>query len=311
MATTSPHRNGSTDAEAVERLDDAFRSLADERQRGLCRYLRADDRDAVPLDDLVDVLVDGTEESTATQEARTEATVDLLQCRLPALERAGVVDYCPAERSVEYCGGTLVETLLSAADACVGRGSALDRDEPDDAAESGDVEDGNVEDGDVENDAIDRSAERDRIVLDLLDEHASMTLADLADEVAERDHGVSVADVDPETVLDIYLDLAATHVPRLAEDYLVRYDEERDVVSLVGHGPDVTVDLSVERTADGAEAAEVDPQGSAPGSNGGVTVALSGETVDLLSRVAQTERSADGPVSYDDRIRAALSELDG
>lgn len=317
MTTTSPDRNGRTDRPTDATLDGVMRLLADPRQRALCRFLDADDRDSVPFDDLVDVLVDESvdagaldrstptdgespevETGTATA-TRAEATVDLVQCRLPTLDRAGVVDYCPAERTVRYRGGATVETLLRTADAL----SEGEREKEEEKA----VAAGDRADGAERDLAVDRR----RIVLDLLDEHASLTLADLADEVAERDHDASITQIDADAVLDVYLDLATEHVPRLAAEYLVRYDEERELVSFVGRDSDATVDRSAERGTGPTTEREPDSAGQ-PGTadDGGASVTLSEETVELLRRVAPAERSADGPASYDDRIRAALSRLE-
>lgn len=57
-------------------------------------------------------------------------------------------------------------------------------------------------------------------------------LADLADQVAVREHGTPISEIPAETVKRIYLSLYHTHIPKLADADLLRYDQERDAVAL-------------------------------------------------------------------------------
>lgn len=76
------------------------------------------------------------------------------------------------------------------------------------------------------------SNRRRRYLLDCLAEHGySLTLADLADEVAAREHDAQVKAVPEEEVLRIYLTLYHQHVPKLAEADVVRYDQDGDLVA--------------------------------------------------------------------------------
>lgn len=75
--------------------------------------------------------------------------------------------------------------------------------------------------------------QRRRYVLHCLREHAtSMTLSDVADEVAALEHETPVDDVPAEAVERIYLSLYHSHVPKLADANVVEYDPERDTVAL-------------------------------------------------------------------------------
>ncbi|WP_436910634.1 DUF7344 domain-containing protein [Halosimplex marinum] len=70
-----------------------------------------------------------------------------------------------------------------------------------------------------------------RYVVETLERHdCELTLADLADEVARREHDRPVSEIDSETVSELYLALYHTHVPKLAEGDAVRYDQESDTV---------------------------------------------------------------------------------
>jgi hypothetical protein len=57
-----------------------------------------------------------------------------------------------------------------------------------------------------------------------------MTLADLADEVAERERDTRLPELSPETVQRVYLSLYHSHVPRLTEAGVAGYDQEGDLV---------------------------------------------------------------------------------
>ena len=97
-------------------------------------------------------------------------------------------------------------------------------------------------------DALDRStvhdllsSERRRHVLDCLDDHGSLTLPDLADEVAAREHDEPFQYVPEDAVLTIYLSLYHTHVPKLEAAAVVSYDQDSDVIALAD---DATVSAS-------------------------------------------------------------------
>jgi hypothetical protein len=66
----------------------------------------------------------------------------------------------------------------------------------------------------------------------LLEHGTPMTLADLADEVAEQEHGAAITELSGEAVKRIYLSLYHTHVPKLVENGVAEYSQERDMVAL-------------------------------------------------------------------------------
>ncbi len=71
---------------------------------------------------------------------------------------------------------------------------------------------------------------RRRRALHYLERHRELSLATLADEVAECEAGVPLREVDEETVKAVYLSLYHTHVPKLEDAGVVAYDQERDWV---------------------------------------------------------------------------------
>ena len=60
-----------------------------------------------------------------------------------------------------------------------------------------------------------------------------MALADLADEVAIRENEAPLTEISAEEVKRIYMSLYHTHIPKLADADLVRYDQECDSVILL------------------------------------------------------------------------------
>ena len=83
---------------------------------------------------------------------------------------------------------------------------------------------------------------RRRILL-CLEEHVSLTLADLADELAIWEGADSLEDVPPAEVRDLYMDIYQRHLPELEDEGWLVYEQERDLVSLPGYGADASVDI--------------------------------------------------------------------
>lgn len=74
---------------------------------------------------------------------------------------------------------------------------------------------------------------RRRTALRCLSDHApSISLADLAEEVAVRETGRSLPDIDPDEVLQVYLSLYHVHIPKLTEAAVIEYVQDRDLVTL-------------------------------------------------------------------------------
>lgn len=72
---------------------------------------------------------------------------------------------------------------------------------------------------------------RRRLALDCLTDHHVLALADLAEEVSERETGTPVAELPAEDVAETYFSLYHTHVPKLENADLVMYDQEEDLVA--------------------------------------------------------------------------------
>ena len=72
---------------------------------------------------------------------------------------------------------------------------------------------------------------RRRLTLAVIREHdEAVSLPDVADEVAVREHGRPLPELSAETVAEIYISIYHDHLPRLVDIGLIAYDQERDIV---------------------------------------------------------------------------------
>ena len=100
-----------------------------------------------------------------------------------------------------------------------------------------------------------------RYALECLERHDDpLTLADLADEVAIRDHGKPLQNIPADAVKDIYLSLYHWHVPKLVDARLVKYDQHRDLVRQALHDDAVeTYRAKITVDGDGYLDGRIDP----------------------------------------------------
>ena len=72
---------------------------------------------------------------------------------------------------------------------------------------------------------------RRRLAIAVVREHdEAVSLPDVADEVAVREHGRPLQELSAETVAETYISLYHDHLPRLVDLGLLAYDQERDLV---------------------------------------------------------------------------------
>lgn len=186
-------------------LDTIFTALADRRCRTVVRYLVGMDGRSVAFADLAQTLVaapDGPDE-----EERAETV--LHHSLLPRLGDADFTEYDSERGVVHYSGDERLESALEAAER------VIDSDVPV---------------------ALDTLLEllandRRRCALRTLLVYEELTLPDLADEVSVEQEQQALSDIDPKTVLQTYLSLYHTHVPRLTDAGLAVYDQEHDLVA--------------------------------------------------------------------------------
>lgn len=131
-----------------------------------------------------------------------------------------------------------------------------------------------------------------RAALTALQQHVSMSVTDIAEYLASREHD-DITDVPEEEVADIENELRRIHIPELEERSHVRYDETREVVSLLGRGADARVDVSagVESAVDLATPAQET-----------VEVELAEQTLKDIHDAMVNDEDLDPRMSYDEVI---------
>ncbi|ADQ69138.1 DUF7344 domain-containing protein [Halogeometricum borinquense] len=94
-----------------------------------------------------------------------------------------------------------------------------------------------------------------RRLLICLDRHITLSVADIADELAVWARACPLSEIPAEDVKDIYMELYHTHLPKLKRANVIVYDQERDLVSLPGYGADAVADLRIvdEQDTDGSD----------------------------------------------------------
>ncbi|WP_135303812.1 DUF7344 domain-containing protein [Haloarcula amylovorans] len=76
------------------------------------------------------------------------------------------------------------------------------------------------------------AARERRLALSCLQDHQTLTLADLTELVLERTDEADITTVSEDRIRDTYFALYHTHVPILEESDLVRYDQTDDLVTV-------------------------------------------------------------------------------
>ncbi|RQG93094.1 hypothetical protein EA462_02505 [Natrarchaeobius halalkaliphilus] len=70
-----------------------------------------------------------------------------------------------------------------------------------------------------------------RIVIELLvASDGVLTIRDLRNEIIEKEQGVEITEGDKEQIEQVFISLYHIHIPKLAEEGIVNYDQERTVV---------------------------------------------------------------------------------
>ena len=213
MTTTDSRNDRTADARphgsrGVARLDAAFGALATEQGRALLGPLADAEDDALVVCDLAARVADETAADDLSLRTRFHHT------QLPKLDDADLLDYDADRGVVRPKGVEQFETLHSV------------------------VADYEADDRPVSLDAVFDllAAFRRRTAYRTLVSHGDLSLPDLADEVAVAERDRPLPEIDPDAVLQVYLSLYHTHVPKLADAGLVEYDQEADFVALTDDG---------------------------------------------------------------------------
>ena len=80
---------------------------------------------------------------------------------------------------------------------------------------------------------------RRRFVLEFLEDHPDVSLADIAEYIACREQECALAEIPEQEVLRIYSSLWHRHIPKLVDAGFITYDQEEDRVSPYSNAPDL------------------------------------------------------------------------
>lgn len=138
------------------------------------------------------------------------------------------------------------------------------------------------------------SNRRRRLVLDQLQSHGSMTLRDLAEQIAVIDQQTELESLCEEAVEEVEVALHHVHAPKLAEADYVKYDARQKLVGLTDRGRQLRV--------------EVECDGARIESSDGIAVELCLETVGDLHDLIQQDDRFDVRMSYDEVINTVLAD---
>lgn len=138
------------------------------------------------------------------------------------------------------------------------------------------------------------SNRRRRLVLDQLQTHETMTLRDLAEQLAVADQGASIEALCEEAIQEIEVALHHVHAPKLKEAGYVEYDPRRRLVGVTETGRRLDVDT------DGLDAGV--------GPKDGISVDLCPSTIDDLHDVIRNDGRFDARMMYDEVIGTVLAD---
>ncbi|WP_137285210.1 DUF7344 domain-containing protein [Halorussus salinisoli] len=218
MTTTDSRPDSTANArphspERVASLDATFDALADRQCRVLLRHLDESDDDTLSVADLAARLTDAAD-GTDAKTAENRLLASLHHTHLPKLADAGLVNYDADRGLVRYRPESRFTAMAS----------TIESFESADYPVSLDTVFGLFADF------------RRRTAYVTLLRHDDLSLPDLADEVAVAERDEHLPNIDPDDVLEVYLSLYHTHVPKLASAGLVNYDQEDDYVRLTDTG---------------------------------------------------------------------------
>lgn len=137
---------------------------------------------------------------------------------------------------------------------------------------------------------------RRQLVLSQLQEHESMTLRDLAEQIAISDLNTSIESLSEEAIDEVEIALHHVHTPKLAEAGYVEYDSHNQVVSLTDTGRRASIEAECDRVQIQTPSADQ------------ISVNLCPETVDLIHSVIRHDDRFDARVDYDEVIATVLSD---
>lgn len=240
MTTINPRHDTTANArpyspERDASLDATFDALSNRQCRDLLRHLADSDDGALGLTDLISRLTDDDH-----PDATDDETVAADDAERPGATDDGTGGETPASRLLARLHHTLLPKLADAELVAYDADRELVRYRPDSqfSAMRPTIESFESADLPVPLDVLfDLLADgRRRAAYFTLVTHEALSLPDLADEVAVAERGRTLSNIDPDDVLQVYLSLYHTHVPKLADAGVAEYEQEDDYVALTATG---------------------------------------------------------------------------
>jgi len=136
---------------------------------------------------------------------------------------------------------------------------------------------------------------RRQLVLSQLQSHESMTLRDLAEQIAVTDQQTEIEALSEEAVEEIEVALHHVHAPKLADAGYVEYDPRRRLVGLTDEGRQLGVETECDDRIESSES---------------VTVDLCLDTISDLHEMIRSHDRLSVRMSYDEIIGTLLTEVD-
>ncbi len=157
---------------------------------------------------------------------------------------------------------------------------------------------------------------RRRYALRCLSEHVTMTLADVAEEVAVWERDTTIDNISPEEVKEIYTALYHVHVPKMESANVVTYDQDNDLVGLTELGHELKSQWGeVQETVQWDELGGYQPDSAESGDTvrraekaNSIRVDLSPETISAIHAAIRQDDRFPEEIAYDEVIRTVLSD---
>lgn len=138
------------------------------------------------------------------------------------------------------------------------------------------------------------SNRRRRLLLQQLQEHESMSVRDLAEQIAVMDQQTNIESLGEEAITEVEVALHHVHAPKLADAGLIEYNERRGIVGVTDEGRQLRID-------DPADDVRPEP-------SDGITVELCPETIDALHEAIRRDDRLDGRMSYDEVVSTVFAD---
>lgn len=139
------------------------------------------------------------------------------------------------------------------------------------------------------------SNRRRQLVLSQLQSHGTMTVRDLAEQIATSDQNSDIESLSEEAITEVEVALHHVHAPKLANEGYVDFDPDAQLVRITKTGREVGVENECTPQVISADR---------------ISVELCAGTVDRLYEAIHHDDRLDARMSYDEVIDVILSDFE-